>query len=503
MAGCKDCMRKYDLFKNGSLCAPKSGRYFESVNPSCGEPFACVADAGIEDIHEAISFARKAFDEGAWGRLSVKERGQYLVKIADLIRENAYELAELETLDTGKTAKQTTFIDVPTVADTFEFFGSKAEAWLEDEVNNISNWQVKSRTVREPVGVVGCIIPWNYPLIMFGWKTAPALIAGNTVVFKPSSLASVSIMRLAEIIQDVGLPEGVLNIIPSSDHDVAEELIKSRDVDMISFTGGTDTGRKLMQLASVNTKKLCLELGGKSPNIVFADCDINAAVGGTMAAIFMNQGQMCTAGSRLLLEDKIYDEFLGLLVERSRTLRIGDATSYETEFGPLISKRHRDNVLSAVEKGIEEGARLVCGGKLPKGEGINPNGFYFEPTIFADVKNSMTIAREEIFGPVLSVIKFSSEQEAVSIANDSEYGLAACIWSQDAEKAQRVAARLRCGTVWINTYGGFFNEAPFGGYKQSGFGRELGRDGLLEYTQAKHICRDASSNGMPLVSSWF
>ncbi len=503
MAGCENYMRRYDLFKNGRLCASISGGYFESVNPSCGEPFAYVADARIEDMQEAISSARKAFDGGSWSRISIKERGQYLVKIADLIRENAHELAELETLDTGKTIKQTTFIDVPTVADTFEFFGSRVESWVEDEVNTIANWPVKSKTVREPIGVVGCIIPWNYPLIMFGWKTAPALIVGNSVVFKPSSFASVSIMRLAEIIQDVGLPEGVLNIIPSSDHGVGAELIKSSDVDMISFTGGTDTGRKVMQLASINTKKLCLELGGKSPNIVFADCDINAAVGGTMAAIFMNQGQMCTAGSRLLLEDKIYDEFLNLLIKKTQSLKIGDAASYETEFGPLISKRHRDNVLSVVEKGIEEGARLVCGGKVPEGEGINPNGFYFEPTIFADVKNPMTIAREEIFGPVLSVIKFSSEQEAVSIANDNEYGLAACIWSKDTDKAQRVADRLRCGTVWVNTYGGFYNEAPFGGCKRSGFGRELGRDGLLEYTQAKHICMDASLDGMALVSSWF
>ena len=309
-------------------------------------------------------------------------------------------------------------------------------------------------------------------------------------------------MRLAQIIEEVGLPKGVLNIVTTSDHRVASELFSHPDVHMISFTGGAATGQEVMRLAAGTTKKLSLELGGKSPNIVFADCDREAALGGTMSAIFMNQGQMCTAGSRLLLEDKIYDEFIKRLVEKTKGLKIGEANSYETDFGPLISQEHRQKVLGYIEKGLKEGARLVCGGKIPQDSNLK-NGFYLEPTIFTEVKNSMTIAQEEIFGPVLSVIKFAGIEEAIKIANDSKYGLAACVWTKDQKKADKVAKRLQSGIVWVNTYGGFYNEAPFGGYKQSGFGRELGLEGLLEYTQTKHICTDKTPGGRPLVSAWF
>ena len=478
----------------------KSEKYFDCLNPSTGEVMAQMAQATVSDIQKAVAAARWAFDAGEWSGLSIKERGQFLRKIAGLIRDNAKVLADLECLSTGKTIKQTTFIDVPTAADCFEYFANVSEI-LKGEQIPVGD-PVLNVVSREPVGVVVCIIPWNYPLIMAAWKIAPALIAGNTVVFKPSPLGSVSIMKLAQIIEKAGLPKGVLNFVTSSSAEVSAELVKHQDVDMVSFSGGTQMGAEIMRLAAGTTKKICLELGGKSPNIVFADCDLDAAVGGSLSAIFMNQGQMCTAASRLLLEDKIYDEFLGKLIAKTKSLKIGNSSSYETDFGPVISLEARDRILKYIGIGKKEGAKLVCGGQIPKGQEF-ARGFYIEPTIFSNVKNSMTIAQEEIFGPVLSVIRFSSREEAVKIANDSKYGLAACVWTKDLKKANETAKQLRCGTVWINTYGGFYNEVPFGGFKQSGFGRELGKEGLLEYTQTKNICTDMTPSGRSLASSWF
>ncbi|MDD3375783.1 MAG: aldehyde dehydrogenase family protein [Candidatus Omnitrophica bacterium] len=487
-------IKQFQIFVDGLWITPNKNQYIDCVNPSTDEVFAQIAKADSDDTKKAIDAARKSFDSGLWSGLSVKERGKYIVKIASLIRENAKELAELESKGAGKTIKHSTFIDVPSVADTFEYFG-KIEKEIESRSVSIGA-PVDSKICYEPIGVVGAISAWNYPLIFFGWKVAPALITGNSVVYKPSSVASVAVMRLIEIIQNV-LPKGVLNVVTGS-VEVGEEIARSSNVDMITFTGGTETGQKIMQAASVNTKKLCLELGGKSPNIVFADCNIDAAIGGAMSAIFMNQGQMCTAGSRLLLEDKIYDEFVEKLKAKAKSLKIGDALDYSTEFGPLVSKAHRDSVLKFIEQGKKEGANLVCGGNVP-----TQKGAFLEPTIFVDVKNSMTIAQQEAFGPVLCVIKFSGEEQAVEIANDSKYGLAAMVWTKDIEKASRVSSKLHCGTVWINTYGGFYNEAPFGGYKQSGFGRELGIEGLLEYCQAKHVCIDKTPGGKSLAASWF
>ena len=501
----------------------KSEKYFDCINPSTGDVMAQMAEATVSDIQKVVAAARRAFDSGVWSNLSIKERGHFLIKIGQLIRENAKILADLECLSTGKTIKQTTFIDVPTAADCFEYFANVSES-LKGEQIPVGD-PVSNVVSREPVGVVVGIIPWNYPLIMAAWKIAPALIAGNTVVFKPSPLGCVSIMKLAQIIEKAGLPKGVLNFVTSSSAQVSGELIKHPDVDMVSFSGGTETGKEIMRLAAGTIKKVCLELGGKSAGIVFADCDLEAAIGGSLSAIFMNQGQMCTAISRLLVEDKIYDEFLKKFVERTKNLKIGNSFSYETDFGPVISRENRDKILKYIEIGKKEGAKLVCGGQIPKLAQPEPEkagavslpkldskgtkgqefarGFYLKPTIFGNVKNSMTIAQEEIFGPVLSVIHFSSREEAVQIANDSRYGLAACIWTKDLKKANEVAQQLRCGTVWINTYGGFYNEVPFGGFKQSGFGRELGKEGLLEYTQTKNICTDMTPSGKPLASSWF
>jgi len=475
-----------------------SGKYFDAVNPSNGEVFARIPDVDAADVKTAITAARASFDTGLWPQMSMQERGQFLLKIAGLIRDNAKELADCECASTGKTIKHTTFIDVPTAAETFEYFGNLPGNLTNEIVKTAS--PVFSILEREPVGVVVAIISWNYPLIMSAWKLAPALLAGNTVILKPSRVACAAVVLLAKLIDQVGLPKGVLHVVTSSRAQLGQELVGSSLVDMVSFTGSTKTGQEVMALAAKSVKKLTLELGGKSPNIVFADCDREAAIGGSLSAIFMNQGQMCTAGSRLLVEDKIYQEFVDQLAVRAKNLKIGPADSFETEFGPLVSRAHRDQVLKYIEKGKQEGAKLVCGGQIPD---VNPKGAYLEPTIFINVKNTMSIAQEEIFGPVLCVLPFSSTEEAIQMANDTQYGLAAMIWSKDLEKANQVARRLRCGTVWINTYGAFSNEVPFGGYKQSGFGRELGRQGLWEYTQLKNITVDQTPGGKSLVTSWF
>lgn len=493
-------IQQFDLLLEGKITPPLSGKYFDCVNPSNGEVFARLADGNEIDMEVAIQSARLAFDHGRWPRMTLPERSNFLRKIGEAIRSQAKELADLECASTGKTIKHATFIDVPTTAETFEYFGSLQDELLLKEQIKV-NAPVSSSLEREPVGVAALIVPWNYPLIITAWKLAPALLAGNTVILKPSSIACVSVMALAKIIAEAGLPKGVVNIVSSTSEQAKNILISHPSVDMISFTGGTKTGEKVMAQAAKTVKKLSFELGGKSPNIVFADCDMEAAVGGALSAIFMNQGQMCTAGSRLLVEDKIYKSFVEQLVKRAKSLKIGPADSFETEFGPLVNVSHRDSVLKFIETGIKEKAKLACGGKIP--EGFDAKGAYLEPTIFIDARNDMTIAKEEIFGPVLCVIPFISIEDAVHLANDSKYGLAAMIWTKDLDKANQVARRLRCGTVWINTYGFFPNEVPYGGCKQSGMGRELGKEGLFEYTQVKQISVDQTPGGKPLVTSWF
>jgi len=491
--------KQFEMLINGQMKPSENDRYLDAINPSDGKPFAKVANASIKDVQDAINAASEAFEDGRWTQLSVAERGIFLKKLAKLIRKNAKELAELETLDVGKTTKHTTFVDVPTCADTFDYF-SNVDAWLKDQENSVDA-PAKSITRREPVGVVGCIIPWNYPLLNAAWKMGPALMAGNTIVFKPSPLASASIAKLGELIIEAEFPAGVVNIVTSDSIEVSKEIVSNEKVNMISFTGGTETGKDIMALASKSLKKVSLELGGKSPNIIFADADLDIALGGAMTAIFMNQGQMCVAGSRLLLEASIYDDFLKKLVEKTKAIKIGPATEFDTEFGPVISRAQRDKALTMIEQAVKDGANIECGGKIPEDQ--PQEGFYIEPTILSNVTNNMEIAQEEIFGPVLCVMKFTDKDEALKIANDSKYGLAAMVWTKDQAKIDELTKKLQCGIVWVNTYGSFYDGASFGGCKQSGFGRELGLDGLLAYTQSKHVCIDQTPGGKPLAAAWF
>lgn len=492
--------KHFDMFLNGEIVSSSDGGYFESVNPSNGDVFATITNATLEDVEAIVRAAKESADKGIWRNFTMAERGVYLKNVAQAIREHAKELAELESMDVGKTLKHSTFIDVPTCADTFEYFSNLTNQL--DERKNQINLPVDSSTIFEPIGVVLSITPWNYPLIMAAWKLGPALMTGNSVILKPSPLACASVMRLAQLIQESGIPKGVVNIVSTSDVEVSKALVRHEDVNMVSFTGGTETGREIMRIASEVPKKVTLELGGKSANIVFADCDIEAALGGTMSAIFINQGQMCTAGSRLLIDENIYEEFMNELTQRTKALKIGNALDYQNQFGPVISKEHCEKLLTFVNRALEEGATLECGGKILTGDEFG-KGFYFEPTILSNVDPKSSTAQEEAFGPILSVIKFSSLDEAVKIANDSKYGLSASVWTKDKSKPGILSKELQVGTVWINTYGGFYNEVGFGGCKQSGFGRELGIEGLLEYCHSKHICIDQTPGGKSLVTSWY
>jgi aldehyde dehydrogenase (NAD+) len=464
-------MIHYQMYIDGKFCDATAGRTCRSVNPANEEEIASFPAADSVDMERAIQAARRASDTGEWPRMTLPERGTYLTRIAHLIRESAFEIARIETEDTGKTSKQTTFIDIPVAANAYEHFAGAAGE-LKGETLPVPA-PALSYTLREAVGVIGGIIPWNYPFLMAAWKIASGIILGNTMVLKPSREASLSCLELAKILDKAELPAGVVNIVTGEGKTIGRDLVASMDVDMVSFTGSTDAGRDVMRAAASNLKKLTLELGGKSPNIVLADCDLDAAVLGSLCAIFMNQGQMCVAGSRLIVEEKIYDKFLELLVAKTKKLKVGDPKNPATDIGPLVSDRQRKTILDYIAIGKKE-AQLVAGGDAPGGQA---RGYYVNPTIFADVKNDARIAREEIFGPVLSVIKAKDAADAARIANDTAYGLAAMIWTKDISLATSLAKELKAGTIWINTFGGFYNEAPFGGYKQSGFGRELGRQG--------------------------
>ncbi len=471
------------MYVNGAWVPASDGGARELVNPSNEEVVARVAEGTKKDAQTAIAAAREAFDNGPWRDTAALDRAKLLFKLADIIEEHAPELSRMETLNNGKPLRETEY-DVTDAANCFRYYGGLATKPQGQTFDVPAASQ--TMVVREPIGVCGQIIPWNYPLLMAAWKLAPALAAGNTCVLKPSELTPLTVLRLATFIDELGFPKGVVNIVLGSGPIVGAAIAESPDVDKIAFTGGTKTGRSIMQAATGNLKKISLELGGKSPNIVFADADFDTAVDYALFGIFANAGQVCSAGSRLIVEDSIHDKFVKRLVERARQISIGDGFDPKTEMGPLISRAHTEKVESYIKTGIQEGAKLETGGKRPPGE-LGRKGNFVEPTIFTNTTPDMRIVREEIFGPVLVVQRFKDEADAVKLANDTVYGLAGAVFTNDIAKAHRVIKKLRAGITWINTYHPTYNEAPWGGYKQSGIGRELGTYGYDQYTEVKQI----------------
>ncbi len=488
--------RKYQLFIDGQWVDAESGKTFTTPNPATGATLAEVAEGDKADIDKAVAAARRAL-EGKWSKISARDRGRMLYKLSQLIEAKTPELAALETADNGKPIKETSYVDLPQVVENFEYFAGWATK-IEGETIPVPG-QMFNYTLREPVGVCGQIIPWNFPLLMAAWKLAPALAAGNTVVLKPAEQTPVGAMELASLIQEAGFPDGVVNIVPGYGETAGAALAAHPDIDKVAFTGSTEVGKIIARAAADNLTKVSLELGGKAPNIVFADADIEQAVSGAMMGIFFNQGQVCCAGSRLFLDARVKDEFLELFKEKSSRVRVGDPMDKNTQMGPQVSEEQLNRIKGYVDIAKEEGAQVLSGGCPPQLEGDFQKGYFFQPTIFGDVKNSMRVAQEEIFGPVVSVITFENEDDLIKQANEIVYGLSAGIWTKDITRAHRFAKAVKAGTVWINTYNMFNAASPFGGYKQSGYGREMGKHALEMYTQVKSVWVDLS--GKPI--GWF
>ena len=479
-------MKTGELFIGGNWRPPLGGETYATINPATEEESARVAKGDERDVDLAVAAARKAFDSGPWPKMSAAERGRIVWKLGDLIMANLDEMARLESLCTGKTLFDSGKVEIPFAAEVFRYYAGWATK-IHGETLALREGAF-TFTLRQPIGVVGAIVPWNFPFLLSSWKIAPALAAGNTVVLKPASLTPLTALRFAELCQEAGLPEGVFNVVTGPGGKAGMALVRDPRVDKIAFTGSTEVGKQIMREAAGTLKRLSLELGGKSPNIVFADADMEAAVKGALTGIFYNKGEVCAAGSRLFLEEKVHDEFMSKLTERVKGLKVGDPMDKATRMGPVVSKQQMETVLSYIESGKKEGARLVAGGgRANIGTG---KGFFIEPTIFDGVSNKMKIAREEIFGPVLSVIPFKSVEEGIAAGNETTYGLAAAVWTRDVAKALKAARAIRAGTVWINAYNLFDAALPFGGFKESGFGREMGSAGLDLYTEVKSVWVD-------------
>ena len=471
------------LFINGKWEDAASGKQFDTLNPATGKVLAQVAEADAPDVDRAVTAARAALESGPWATMAPADRGKILWKIAEVIEKNIEDLARLETQDNGKPIFESRYVDLPFVVEVFQYYAGWATK-IHGETIPVRG-PFFNYTLREPLGVVGAIIPWNFPALMASWKLAPALACGNTVVLKPAEQTPLTALRLAELCQEAGLPPGVLNVVPGFGPTAGAALVRHPGVDKIAFTGSTEVGTLIMREAAGTVKKVSLELGGKSPNIVFADADLEAAVKGAHIGIFYGKGEVCAAGSRLFVEQSIHDKFMEKLVDRAGKTVAGDPLHPKTRLGALVSAEQRDKVLSYIESGKQSGAKLVAGGGTAKVEGMD--GYFVQATVFDQVRPEMKIAREEIFGPVLSTFTFSTVEEALEQANATTYGLAAAVWTNDVKKAHLAARKLKAGTVWVNTYNNYDPAMPFGGYKMSGFGRELGAHALELYTQIKSV----------------
>ena len=471
------------LYVGGKWVEASSGKTFSTINPATGDVIAQLAAAGEPDVEAAVAAARAAFDDGPWPKMCAADRAKLLRRIADLIEKNIDEFATLETLDNGKPIFESRYVDMPMVVEVFHFYAGWATK-IHGETIPVRG-PFFNYTLREPLGVIAAIVPWNFPLLLASWKIAPALAAGNTVIYKPAQLTSLTALKFAEICHEAGVPEGVVNVLTGDGRVVGMRLVRHPGVDKIALTGSTETGKTVMRAGADTLKRITLELGGKSPNIVFADADLDAAVKGAYNGIFYGKGEVCAAGSRLFVEKKLHDEFMDKLVARTKKLQPADPMDPKTRLGAIVSEGQMKTVLDYIEVGKKEGAKLVAGGE--RASVGNGKGYFVLPTIFDGVRNDMRLAQEEIFGPVLAAIEFADLDEVIREANRNPYGLAAAVWTRDVRKAHYVAHRLKAGTVWINAYNVYDPAAPFGGYKSSGFGRELGMHALEHYTQVKDV----------------
>ena len=482
--------KTHKILINGKWVNAASGKTFPTYNPATGEVLSQVAEGDKEDIHLAVKAARAAFETGPWSKITPSERGRLIWKIADLIEKHTEEFAQIESLDNGKPVSVARVADVPLAADLFRYMAGWATK-IEGNTIPISSGggttQFLAYTVREPVGVVGQIIPWNFPLLMAAWKLGPALATGCTVVLKPAEQTPLSALLLGELIQEAGIPDGVVNIVPGFGETAGAALASHPDVDKVAFTGSTEVGKLILHAAAGNLKKVSLELGGKSPNIILRDADVETAIPGAASAIFFNHGQCCCAGSRLFVENEIFDKVVDGVAQHAKKIQVGPGMDPSSDMGPLVSEEQLNRVCSYLESGISEGAKAVTGGSR---EGNK--GYFVKPTVLVDTNEKMKVVREEIFGPVVTVIPFRSVEEIAAQANNTNYGLAAGIWTRDIKKAHKIASMLRAGTVWINCYNVFDAALPFGGYKESGWGREMGHEVLEQYTEVKSVCMPIS-----------